>query len=399
MRTIHSSTAVQSIMTMLTAGFAAAAFASSSLASPPKYSVTYIGPVLGAAALNSHGTVVGTQSSPVQAWVSVGGAPAQLLPLPPGTASSWATDVNDSGIIVGAAGPAFSPEFGGKAVAWIPTGSGSYTVQQLGALPGHVASNATAVNNLGDVVGVSSDGTYRYPVLFNLFGQVQNISSTGVFDPTDINDQRVLVDNSFTCKTLDLNTMAVENLGTPGEGYIATNSAAINYFGQVVGAVVLSTSTSCDRQAARYSPESGWEVLSTCGPSNGAIDINDHGDLVMRANLVSYVRLEGSGAFSIESLIVSDTGHWYVSTLSSLAINNARQLVVSGTNTVLGTTGTLLLTPILQAGDLDGDGTVSGADLGLLLAQWGTCSGCAADLDGNGTVNGADLGALLAQWG
>jgi hypothetical protein len=46
--------------------------------------------------------------------------------------------------------------------------------------------------------------------------------------------------------------------------------------------------------------------------------------------------------------------------------------------------------------DLNGDGAVNGADLGVLLASWG--QGGAADLDGNGTVDGADLGALLAAW-
>lgn len=50
-------------------------------------------------------------------------------------------------------------------------------------------------------------------------------------------------------------------------------------------------------------------------------------------------------------------------------------------------------------GDLDDDGTVAGADLGLLLAAWGPCSGCGSDLDGNGHVDGADLGTLLGAWG
>lgn len=51
--------------------------------------------------------------------------------------------------------------------------------------------------------------------------------------------------------------------------------------------------------------------------------------------------------------------------------------------------------------DLDGDGAVDGADLGLLLAGWGPCPvacPCAGDLDGDGEVGGADLGALLAAW-
>jgi hypothetical protein len=51
------------------------------------------------------------------------------------------------------------------------------------------------------------------------------------------------------------------------------------------------------------------------------------------------------------------------------------------------------------AADLDGDGSVSGSDLGLLLVEWGCVEACAADIDGDGTVSGSDLGLLLASWG
>jgi len=51
-------------------------------------------------------------------------------------------------------------------------------------------------------------------------------------------------------------------------------------------------------------------------------------------------------------------------------------------------------------GDLDGNGRVNGADIGLLLGGWGAAgSTTGADIDGNGTVNGADLGLLLGAWG
>jgi len=50
------------------------------------------------------------------------------------------------------------------------------------------------------------------------------------------------------------------------------------------------------------------------------------------------------------------------------------------------------------AGDLNGDGVVGGADLGILLSNWGPCSECASDLDGDGLVDGADLGQLLTAW-
>ena len=49
-------------------------------------------------------------------------------------------------------------------------------------------------------------------------------------------------------------------------------------------------------------------------------------------------------------------------------------------------------------GDLNGDGRVNAADLGLLIASWGPCTGCGADLNGDGVVNAADLGLLVAAW-
>jgi polyhydroxybutyrate depolymerase len=46
--------------------------------------------------------------------------------------------------------------------------------------------------------------------------------------------------------------------------------------------------------------------------------------------------------------------------------------------------------------DLNQDGQINGADLGLLLINWGQAG--AGDIDGNGLVDGGDLGQLLASW-
>lgn len=48
--------------------------------------------------------------------------------------------------------------------------------------------------------------------------------------------------------------------------------------------------------------------------------------------------------------------------------------------------------------DLNEDGVVDGADLGMLLGQWGPGE-APADLNADGVVDGADLGALLGAWG
>jgi hypothetical protein len=47
-------------------------------------------------------------------------------------------------------------------------------------------------------------------------------------------------------------------------------------------------------------------------------------------------------------------------------------------------------------GDLNGDGLVTGADLGMLLGNWGNPG--VGDLNGDGNVDGADLGILLSAW-
>ncbi|MEY4095161.1 MAG: hypothetical protein RLZZ53_2360, partial [Acidobacteriota bacterium] len=48
--------------------------------------------------------------------------------------------------------------------------------------------------------------------------------------------------------------------------------------------------------------------------------------------------------------------------------------------------------------DLSGDGIVGGADLTILLSNWGATGGNTADLDSNGTVSASDLSFLLVNW-
>lgn len=55
--------------------------------------------------------------------------------------------------------------------------------------------------------------------------------------------------------------------------------------------------------------------------------------------------------------------------------------------------------PPSSPADIDADGFVGPADLGMVLAAWGPCPGCDADIDGDGVVGPIDLGILLANWG
>ncbi len=53
------------------------------------------------------------------------------------------------------------------------------------------------------------------------------------------------------------------------------------------------------------------------------------------------------------------------------------------------------------AGDLNLDNRVDSADIGLLIAAWGTDGSIVdgSDLNGDGLVNAADLGLLIGAWG
>ena len=56
--------------------------------------------------------------------------------------------------------------------------------------------------------------------------------------------------------------------------------------------------------------------------------------------------------------------------------------------------------PTCRDADLFRNGVINGADLGILLSQWGPASaGTVSDINRDGQVNGADLGYLLNSWG
>jgi len=339
---------------VLATSFAASLATAAGHAAPPVYEAEFLGPGIGAMAINDSGVAVGDileQTS--RAWVAASGTGLILLPLPDGGVSSRATDINEAGEITGVVSAYSDPYYGAsEAVLWTPDGDGGYTVERLGMRAGDVASWATALNDRGDIVGYSSDSTFRRPVLFTRAEGVVDLSATGIFDPQDVNDRRVVVDRSFTAKRLYLDTMVVEDLGVPPGSYLATAGVAINELDQVAGVAILTTGTNCDRVAARYTNGIGWEVLSGCGSSNGASDLNDRGDVVMRLNIAPWVWIDGEGAFTIESLIQQNDGYWYVINAGP-ASNNLGQLAIWAHNPELGLAGTVLLTPLNVPGSAE----------------------------------------------
>jgi hypothetical protein len=60
--------------------------------------------------------------------------------------------------------------------------------------------------------------------------------------------------------------------------------------------------------------------------------------------------------------------------------------------------------PTCERADLNCDGIINGADLGVMLLHWGPCPGsgagsCQGDINSDGIIDGSDLGGLLVHWG
>ena len=106
-------------------------------------------------------------------------------------------------------------------------------------------------------------------------------------------------------------------------------------------------------------------------------------------NLLNYLASKGANVNGWSSL-------WYAVDVSA----DGKVIVGSGTYNGQEHTGFVAFAPLECPGDLFVDGRVNGADLGVLLSQWGPVSQpTVSDINGDGTVNGADLGLLLANWG
>ncbi|MCA9284926.1 MAG: hypothetical protein KDA22_06925 [Phycisphaerales bacterium] len=113
------------------------------------------------------------------------------------------------------------------------------------------------------------------------------------------------------------------------------------------------------------------------------------------ASAVVTIYYQSTSKAYIEFLLAANTtddrgqvahDQWLAQAMSAPVVMDSQMIVLTG--------------PSIP-GDLNGDGVVNGADLGLLLGDWGACppDACPADLNGDGTVDGADLGLLLGEWG
>jgi probable HAF family extracellular repeat protein len=189
--------------------------------------------------------------------------------LPPlGGYHSFGTGVNNHGLVVGwAETPVRDPtcsqtaaqKLQFRAVLWDPKdgSNGKIKARELSPFPGDSTSAATAINDNGQVVGISGDcdqavGRYsaRHAVLWEKNGQVTevpNLGGTSWHTPMDINQQGDVVGFSNPDEPGDeigdfisrafywpYGAAEAEDLGTL-DGDAVSEAFAINSHGQVVG--------------------------------------------------------------------------------------------------------------------------------------------------------------------
>ena len=105
--------------------------------------------------------------------------------------------------------------------------------------------------------------------------------------------------------------------------------------------------------------------------------------------MLDYLRAKGANAAGWSSL-------WSADDVSG----DGKVIVGFGTYNGQEHIGFVAFAPLECPGDLFVDGQVNGADLGVLLSQWGPATQTTvSDINGDGVVNGADLGILLSNWG
>ena len=141
-----------------------------------------------------------------------------------------------------------------------------------------------------------------------------------------------------------------------------------------------------------FRSQAGTATFSTCGTANFDTRLELWTGCPNAGGTILACNDDGSGCSGFTSLMTATVscGTQYLVRLGAYGSTGF------GTGTLTITPGTTTCAPPCPA-DLNGDHIVNGADLGIVLGNWGNSG--AGDINGDGVVNGADLGAILGAYG
>ncbi|MCH2162867.1 MAG: FG-GAP repeat protein, partial [Phycisphaerales bacterium] len=185
---------------------------------------------------------------------------------------------------------------------------------------------------------------------------------------------------------------------------LLTDSGAVHFFSRTAGVWTLEESFSGDALGA--SAEFGVSVdlqgdVAVAGSQLGTVP----GGTPSTGTVEVYGRV--GGQWSSRAILAPEDTNAEAEFGWQLSIDGNRGVIGSPyASSPVDDTGMVYLVDGLASGcgpnpDLNGDGVVDGADMGLMLSMWGPCpdpSDCPADLNGDGIVGGGDIGLLLAGW-
>ena len=350
--------------------------------------------------VNDSGEVVGNTSlsspAPVAhfgfTWTSAGGM--NLLAALHNGDTPNVVAVNDHGQVVGNNVPSSGVT---HAVVW----SVGNAITDLGSLTATGGSSAVAINNDGEVAGTASTATGDDAFAWTSAGGMVDLGhlGTGSSYATAINDAGQVVGYSYTGHFSDADafswtpTGGIVDIGTLGGA--SSEPFAINSHGQVIG---WSTTAAGVQAAFSWTAAGGIVDLGNLGGAGGsqAMAVNNNGEVVGRSQTASgdwdaFSWTAAGGMVDLGNL----AGDWG----KALAINDAGQIVGVSypANTITGVPEATMWDAQAPAGGSGGGGTTGGGGSGGSGGTGG--SGGGGSIGGSGSTAGAGAAAAPASIG
>jgi hypothetical protein len=283
------------------------------------------------------------------------------------------------------------------------TGGGIFVAYGAPVITGNLIADNSAPNQDGGGIAISNTFEFSSPMQLQVVGNVLSGNSAGedggavfsIDDPS--NDPTYFANNLFTGNSAKIGgALAIRNNALLVNNTISGNSA-VERAGAVLrgggsGVIEIVNCILWNNQAGTQ-PEIG-------GGGAGGAQVAE----VAYSNISG--GFAGTGNIDLDPDFVVPGLDYHLTAVSPCVDTGTNAVVLAGDTDLDGNErisgdavdmGCYEQSAEPCIGDLDGDGLVNGADLTLLLGQWGISG--SADLDGNGLVDGADLTLLLGRWG